>query len=119
MTRKRNDNPLKNEDVSTNETNVKVGEDCCPLCEVNLTNKKALQESDKCCIRIAQLMEDPRSGFHKRDSYGYGIAGLLYHINRENDKEFKALSSQKPLSGPSFKRCTTTLVILELGKHTP
>ena len=30
-TRKRNDNPLKNENVSINITKVEVGEDCCPL----------------------------------------------------------------------------------------
>ena len=88
MTRKRNDNPLKDEDVSLNVTKVEVGEDCCPLCEVNMTNTKALQQSDKHCIRIAKLMEDPRSRFHERDSYGYDDDGLLYHINRENGKEY-------------------------------
>ena len=77
-TRKRNNNPLKNEDVSISETKVEVGEDCCPLCEVELTSVKALQQSDKHYIRIARLMEDPRSRFHKRDSYGYDDTGLLY-----------------------------------------
>ena len=46
-TRKRNDNPLKDEDVSIHETKVEVG------------------KSDKLCIRIAKLMEDPRIGFMK------------------------------------------------------
>ena len=81
-------NPLNDEDVSINETQVGVGEDCCPLCEVDLTNMKALQQSDKHCIRIAKLMEDLRSRFHERDSYGSDDTGLLYHINRENDKEY-------------------------------
>ena len=61
VTRKRNNNPLKEEDVSINETKVEVGEDFCPLCEVELTDTKALQQSDKHCIRIAKLMKDPRS----------------------------------------------------------
>ena len=83
MTRKRNDNLLKDEDVSIHETKVEVGEDCCPLCEVDLTDTKALQQSDKHCIRIAKMLEDPRSRFHERDSYGYDDTGLLYQINRE------------------------------------
>ena len=48
-TRKRNDNPLKDEDISTHETRVEIGKDCCSLCEVNLTDTKALQQSDKYC----------------------------------------------------------------------
>ena len=40
-TRKRNNNPLKNEDASINETQVEVGKDCCPLYEVEWTNMKA------------------------------------------------------------------------------
>ena len=91
VTRKRNDNPLKDEDISIHETKVEVGEDCCPLCEVDLTNTKALQQSDKHCIRIANLLGDARSRFHERDSYGYDDIGLLYHINRENGKEYKAM----------------------------
>ena len=55
-----------------------------------MTDTKALQQSNKHCIIIAKLIEDPRSKFHKRDSYGYDNAGLLYHINRENGKEYKA-----------------------------
>ena len=90
MTRKRNNNPLKDEDVSINENQVEVGEDCCPLCEVELNNTKALQQSDKHCIRIAKLMEDRRSRFHERDSYGYDDTGLLYHIKRENGKKYQA-----------------------------
>ena len=71
VTRKRNDNPLKDEDVSIHETKVEVGEDCCPLCEVDLTDTKALQQSNKHCISIAKMLEDPRSRLHGRDSYGY------------------------------------------------
>ena len=97
-TRKRNDNPLKDENVSINITKVEVGGDWCLLCEVDMTNTKALQQSDKHCIRIAKLMEDPRSRFHKRDPYGYDDDdGLLYHINRENGKEYKATVIPKTL----------------------
>ena len=96
-TRKRNDNPLKDEDVSIHETKVEVGEDCCPLCEVALTDTIALQQSDKHCIRIAKLMEYPRSRFHKRDSYGYDDTGLLHHISRENSKEYKTMVVPKTL----------------------
>ena len=95
--RKRNNNPLKDEDVSINETQVEVGKDCCPVCEVELTNMKALQQYDKYCMRIAKLMEDPRSRFHERDSYGYDDTGLLYHINRENGKGYKTTVIPKTL----------------------
>ena len=50
LTRKRNDNPLKDEDVFLHETKVEVGEDCCPLHGDDLTGTKALQQSDKHCI---------------------------------------------------------------------
>ena len=76
---------------------LRLGEDCCPLCEVELTGMKALQTSDKHCIRIAKLMADPRSRFHERDFYGYDDTGLLYHINWENGKEYKATVVPKTL----------------------
>ena len=88
VTRKRNDNPLKDKDVSIHETKVEVGQDCCPLYEVDFTNTKALQQSIMHCIRITKMLEDPRSRFHERDPYGYDDKGLLYHIDRENGKEY-------------------------------
>ena len=36
------------------------------------------------------MMEDPKSRFNERVSYGYDSTGLLYHINKENGKEYKA-----------------------------
>ena len=42
-------------------------------------------------------MKDPRSKFHERDSYGYTNDGFLYHINRENGKEYKATVVTKVL----------------------
>ena len=43
------------------------------------------------------MLEDPRSRFHERDSYGYDDTGLLYHLNRENRKEYKAMVIPKTL----------------------
>ena len=59
--RKRNNNPLNNEDVSVYETHIEKDDDCFQLCEVELADTKALQQSDKHCVRIAKLMEDPKS----------------------------------------------------------
>ena len=86
-TRKRNENPLKDKNVSLNETQVEVDENCCPLYEVDLTDTKALQWSDKHCIRIAKLMEDPRSRFHERDSYGYDDDDGLYIPHKQGEQQ--------------------------------
>ena len=77
VTRKRNSNPLEDE-VSLSEINEcdKPTDICYPLCEIDLTNIKELQQSDKHCIRIAKWMADPKSRFNKRDSYGYDDSGL-------------------------------------------
>ena len=48
-------------------------------------------------MRIAKLMADPRRRFLERDSYGYDGTGLLYHINQENGKEYKATVILKTL----------------------
>ena len=95
--RKMNNNPLNDEDVSVNETLIEKHSESCPLYEVELTDTKALPQCDKHCIRIAKLMEDPKSRFHERDSYGYDDIGLVYHINRENGKEYKATVVPKAL----------------------
>ena len=42
-------------------------------------------------------MADPKSRLNERDSYGYDDSGLLYHLNRENDKAFKATVVPKSL----------------------
>ena len=60
------------------------------MCLADITDTKALQQQDRFCTRISKMMEDPRSRFNERDSYGYGSTGLLYHINEENGKEYKA-----------------------------
>ena len=98
VTRKRNSNPLKDEvslsiiNECGNPTDI-----CCSLCEIDLTNTKELQQSDKHCITIAKLMADPKSRFNERDSCGYDDSGLLYYLNRENGKEFKATVVPKSL----------------------
>ena len=90
VVRKRNDNPLNDTKITINETSIEDSNVCCSVCEVDLTDTKSLQQSDKHCIRIAKLMEDSKSGFQERDSYGYDDTGLLYHFNRENGREYKA-----------------------------
>ena len=42
-------------------------------------------------------MEDLKSRFNERDLYGYESTGLLYHINKENGKEYKATVVPKVL----------------------
>ena len=98
VTRKRNSIPLKDE-VSLSIINEcdKPTDICCSLCEIDLTNTKELQQSDKYSIRIAKLTADPKGRFNERDSYGYDDSGLLYHLNRENGKEFKATVVPKSL----------------------
>ena len=96
VTRKRNDNPLKDEDISVNAIQTE-DDTCCPLCEVDLTDTKTLQQEDKHCIRISKLIADPKSRFHERDSYGYDDKGILYHINRENGREYNATVVPKVL----------------------
>ena len=117
--RKRNNNPLNDEDVSINETLVEVGKDCCPLCEVKLTYMKAVQQSDKHCIRIAKLMEDPRSRFHERDSNGYDDTGLLYHINREKGREYKATVIPKTVIKTFFQEMHDHFGHFSIGKTIP
>ena len=70
---------------------------CCPMCGVDIIDTKALQQQDRFCTRIAKMMEDPKSRFKERDSYGYDTDGLLYHIHKENRKEYKATIVPKVL----------------------
>ena len=69
VTRKRNHNPLKDE-ISINMTQTEGNSQCCPLCVADITDTKALQQQDRFCTKIAKKMEDPRSRFNERDSYG-------------------------------------------------
>ena len=95
VTRKRNDNPLK-DGISINMTQTEDNTQCCPLCIVDITDTKASQQ-DRLCTRIAKMMEDPKSRFNESDLYGYDSTGLLYHINYENGKEYKATIVPKVL----------------------
>ena len=67
------------------------------MCEVELTDTKTLQQSEKYFVRIAKLLKDPKSRLHERDSYGDDDTGLLYQINRENGKDYKATVIPKVL----------------------
>ena len=91
VTRKRNDNPFKDETHVNAINEVEEYSTCFPLCEIELTDAKALQQEDRFCKMTASLLEDPMSKFHERDSYGYTNDGFLYYISRENGKEYKAL----------------------------
>ena len=92
---------------------------CCPLCVVDITDTKVLQQQDQFCTRIAKMMEEPKSRFNGRDSDGYDSTGLLYHINKENGKEYKATIVPKVLIKQYSRKCMTILAILALAKHIP
>ena len=96
VTRKRNDNPLKDE-ISLNEVQTEREMQCCPMCEFDITDTKALQQQDRFCTSIAKMMEHPKSRLNEGDSYGYENTGLLYHINKENGREYKAIIVPKVL----------------------
>ena len=98
------------QEISLSEINEcdKTTDICCSLCEIDLTNIKQLQQSDKHCMRNAKLMAYPKSRFNERDSYGYDDSGLLYHLNRENGKEFKATVVPK---------CLIKTVLQEMHDH--
>ena len=80
VTRKRNDNPLKDE-ISINITQTEDNAQCCLMCVVDITDTKALQQQEQFCTGIAKMMEDPKSRFNERDSYGYDTAGLQKFLN--------------------------------------
>ena len=44
---------------------------CCLMCVVDITDTKALQQQDRFCTTIAKMMENPKSRFNEKDSYGY------------------------------------------------
>ena len=61
-------------------------------------------------------MEDPRSRFHKRDSYGYDDTGLLYHINRESGKEYKVTVIPRTLIKSVLQEMSNHFGHLSIGK---
>ena len=97
VTRKRNDNPHKDETHVNAPNEVEEESTCCPLCEIELIYTKALQQEDRFCKMIERLLEDPKSKCHERDLYVYTNGSLLYHISRENGKEYKATVVPKVL----------------------
>ena len=90
ITRKRNDNPLKDKDTCISVVLTEDDTICCPLCGVDLTDTKTLQQEDRYCIRIAKILSDPKSRFNEKDCCGYDEKGVLYHIKQENGREYKA-----------------------------
>ena len=93
VTRKRNDNPLNDNEkikinhISTMDKDMTVE---CRLCEIEMTDTKALQNEDKHCIRIKNLMEDQNSKFPERNRYCYENE-LLCYKTLDMGKEYKAV----------------------------
>ena len=114
-TRKRNDNPLRDE-IPLNEAQTEREIQCWPMCEVDITDTKALQQQDRFCTRIAKMMEDLKSRFNERDSYGYDNTGLLYHINKENGREYKATIVPNVLIQTVLKKMHDHFGHLGIGK---
>ena len=50
VTRKRNDNPLKDE-ISIHMTQTEDNTQCCPICEVDITDTNTLQQQDRLCTK--------------------------------------------------------------------
>ena len=93
VTRKRNNNPLyDNEKIKINHISPMDNDMAveCRLCEVKMTDTKALQNEDKHCIRIKNLMEDPNSKFPERNRYCYENE-LLCYKTLDMGKEYKAV----------------------------
>ena len=99
VTRKRNDNPLNdNEKIKINhispmDSDMRVE---CRSCEIEMTDTKALQNGDKHGIRIKKLMEDPNSKFPGTNKYCYENE-LLCYKSLDMGKEYKAVVVPKSL----------------------
>ena len=119
VTRKRNYNPLKDETHVNAINKMEEESTCCPLCEIEITDTKHLQQEDRFCKMIASLLEDPKSKFNERDSYGYTIDGLLYHISRENGKKYKATIVPKVLITTVLKEMHDYFGHLVLARQLP
>ena len=114
VTRKRNDNPLKDE-----ETTIKVIEEendiCCPLCEVDLTDTQTLQKSNTAlglqnCLKILKV--DTMKG----TLMGMMIKGFYTMLTEKMGGNTKQQYYQRHLLILSSKKCMTTLAILVLVK---
>ena len=116
ITRRRNDNPLKDKDTGISVVQTENDTICCPLCEVDLTDTKTLQQEDQYCIRIAIILLDPKSRFNEKDSYGYDETGTLYHINRENGREYNATVVPKLLVQTVLKEMHDHFGHFDIGK---
>ena len=97
-TKKRNDNPLHDQDVLAINCieNIEGHTTECRLCEVDLTDTKALQKEDNFCLRVSQAMNDPSNKFPGKHRYSYDKE-LLVHTNLDNGKEYQAVVVPKVL----------------------
>ena len=99
VTRKRNDNPLNdNEKIKINNISLMDNDMTveCRLCEIEMTGIEALQNEDKHCIKIKKLMEDPNCKFPERNRYCYENE-LLCYKTLDMGKEYKAVVVPKSL----------------------
>ena len=119
VTRKRNDNPFSGETHVNVINEVEEESTCCPLCKIELTDSKTLQQEDRFCKMIVILLEDPKSKFHERDSYCYTNDGLLYHISRDNGKEYKVAVAPKVLIKTVIKEMHNHFGHFGVGKTCP
>ena len=128
VTRKRSDNPLNNmncfNEPITELTHTSMLIDCIRpeendamyrLCEIDLTDTIAHQKTDRHCIRIENLMKNKDSKFPNRDKYAKE-EGLLYHINQENGKEYKAAVVPKALVPTVLKETHDRFGHFDIGK---
>ena len=85
-----------------------------PLCEVDLTDTKTLQQEDKHCIRILKLITDfyfMKETHMRMMTQEYYITLIEKMVERTKQQWY-----QKSSSKLYSKKCMTTLVILALVK---
>ena len=84
------------------------------MCVVDIADMKVLQQQYRFCTRITKMIEDPKSTFNERDLYGCDSTALLYHINKENGKEYKATIVPKSLLKWYSRKCITILALAKI-----
>ena len=87
----------------------------CRLCEVNMTDTKALQAEDKHCKRIKSLLQDPNSTLPDRNSYCYKNE-LLCYKTLDMGKEYTAVVVPKELIPTVLKEMHDKLGHFGIGK---
>ena len=118
ITRKRNDNPLKDKDTGISVIQTEDDTICFPLCKVDLTDTKTLQQEDRYCTRIAKILFDPKVGLMKKilmdmmrkEYYTILIEKMVGNTKQQWYQSF--------LSKQYSKKCMIILAILALERLT-